>query len=229
MISKKEMETLAKYLKQKREERNIDLEEISRITRIKKVYLEALEEEKDDVLPATYIKGILKAYAKEVGLNPQEVLRHYQKAHQEGLKKPEILPPKRRFSPGYYIGGVILFLLVGVSVYFLAISKKAPLPEKEKIPQVVVKPSPKPPLQEKEKKVVLKVEGVSLCWMRVQIDDNPPFELFVRPGQSLSWEAKEGYRLRLGDAGGVKLYLNDKPLGIPGELGEVMNLALPSG
>jgi len=71
------------WLRQQREIRNITLREISDNTKIGLRYLEALEDDRFEVLPAPiFAKGFLREYAKYVGLDPDEVVNFYLTAEQ---------------------------------------------------------------------------------------------------------------------------------------------------
>ncbi|MBP7706151.1 MAG: helix-turn-helix domain-containing protein [Candidatus Aminicenantes bacterium] len=80
-------------LKEAREARHISLEEIASATKIVPRYLEALESDRFDLMPGGFfVKGIIRTYAKAVGLDPDEVLGRYRAAGLLG--EPE---PKKRF------------------------------------------------------------------------------------------------------------------------------------
>ncbi len=71
------------WLRQQREIRNITLREIADNTKIGLRYLEALEDDRFEVLPAPiFAKGFLREYAKYVGLDPDEVVNFYLTAEQ---------------------------------------------------------------------------------------------------------------------------------------------------
>jgi len=71
-------ETVGKYLKRRREARNLSLEEISFSTRMNIEYLEALERDDFQCFPQKeYIEGFMRTYARYVRLDPEEVLRRY--------------------------------------------------------------------------------------------------------------------------------------------------------
>ena len=66
------------HLRNIRLAKGASLEEISDITKVKKSYLEAIEEEDTKSFPAPiFMKGFLKAYAKALGLNPVEICEKY--------------------------------------------------------------------------------------------------------------------------------------------------------
>jgi cytoskeletal protein RodZ len=74
------MESIGKYLKKWRELRNLSLDEAAQFTKIKKQFLEAIEEDKYELLPpAIYVKGYLTAYARYLGLDPNDAVLRYQK------------------------------------------------------------------------------------------------------------------------------------------------------
>lgn len=66
---------LGTWLRTARLRRGLSLAEIERDTRINRLYLEALEEEHFDVLPApVYTRGFLRSYARALGLDPAEAV-----------------------------------------------------------------------------------------------------------------------------------------------------------
>ncbi|MEN6561067.1 MAG: RodZ domain-containing protein [Acidobacteriota bacterium] len=75
------MISLGQALREQREARNISLEEIAASTKIVPRYLEALEADRLKAMPGGFfIKGIIRSYAKAVGLDPEEVLARYRAA-----------------------------------------------------------------------------------------------------------------------------------------------------
>lgn len=63
-------------LKALRQERGIDLEEIHNRTKISLAYLRAIEEGRFAQLPHTYVRLFIRAYAVEVGADPDEILNN---------------------------------------------------------------------------------------------------------------------------------------------------------
>lgn len=75
------MESFGAYLKAQRESKGIRLEEIASITKIHIHALEHLEAGRFHKLPPEpFIRGFIIAYAKYVGLDPQETVSHYAEA-----------------------------------------------------------------------------------------------------------------------------------------------------
>lgn len=69
------MGELGSRLRRAREARGLTLEDAERDTRISRRYLQALENEEFDVIPApVYARGFLRSYSQYLGLDPQEML-----------------------------------------------------------------------------------------------------------------------------------------------------------
>ncbi len=66
------------HLRNIRIAKGVSLDEISAATKVKKSYLEAIESDDPRRFPApVFMKGFLKAYAKSLGLNPEEISEKY--------------------------------------------------------------------------------------------------------------------------------------------------------
>ncbi|MCK5255058.1 MAG: DUF4115 domain-containing protein, partial [Deltaproteobacteria bacterium] len=79
----------------------------------------------------------------------------------------------------------------------------------------------------KDEQMVLRVLSSETTWIEFQLDDDELFDVLLKSGESLRVKAHEKFNLRIGNAGGVELFLNDKALGNPGKQGEVIDLTLP--
>ena len=72
------MESLGQYLKTQRELRDVSILDVSNETKIGINWIEAMESDNWDVLPCkTFARGFLKAYAKSLGLETEEVVTRY--------------------------------------------------------------------------------------------------------------------------------------------------------
>ena len=72
------------------------------------------------------------------------------------------------------------------------------------------------------KKMVLDVEAIERCWVKVQTDRGAPQEVLLNPGDRVKWKAQERLALTLGNAGGVRVMLNGKLQGPFGARGQVV-------
>ncbi len=80
-------------LRKAREDRGISLLEAEEATRIRRVFLQAIEENRFDDLPGeVYGRGFVQSYARYLGLDPEPLLREYpHSAAHEPLSFPQIL------------------------------------------------------------------------------------------------------------------------------------------
>ena len=74
---------------------------------------------------------------------------------------------------------------------------------------------------------LLKAEAAETTWIRISTDETGEHEYLLQPGEQLTWRASSSYKLLIGNAGGIQLYLNDEPLKRLGETGQVVYLKLP--
>lgn len=69
---------IGERLRNAREARGWSLADVAELTRVRVVFLEAIEEERFDRLPGkTYVRGFLRTYAAALGLNPEELFDAY--------------------------------------------------------------------------------------------------------------------------------------------------------
>ncbi len=122
-------QTLGEKLQEIRRAANVSLNEIAKSTKVRKKYLEMLEEGRyDELPPEVYVKGFLVNYAKYLSIEIDDVISLYEKERgiEKNIKKLKIpkKPRKRAQIPSITVTpkvlAIILFvLLVGVGfVYF---------------------------------------------------------------------------------------------------------------
>ena len=63
--------------------------------------------------------------------------------------------------------------------------------------------------------------------MKIIVDNESSQKYDLKAGEDLKLEANSNFSLLIGNAGGVKITLNDKPIAVSGKSGEVVNLDLP--
>ncbi len=87
------MTSIGETLRQERERRNLELDQVSRELKISVRFLEAIEQEKFERLPAgVFAKSFARQYARLLGLDEDEASREVQRA----LSPPAASPPIRR-------------------------------------------------------------------------------------------------------------------------------------
>ena len=73
----------------------------------------------------------------------------------------------------------------------------------------------------------LAIEARDLSWIRITEDQNPSYQVMLKPGDRIERLASDYFQLDIGNAGGVNLIYQGKSLGSLGKQGEVIHLRLP--
>ena len=228
-----EKESIGRYLKREREIRNISLREVSKNTKVKEHLLRAIEEDQYTSLPSpTYVKGFLLSYAKYIGLDPNDVLLRYEASLREKqVTGPEApLENKILWNIKYLwiIGGVIVVSLF-VSYFFFLYPSKPP------VESISVKPKAEEPVPAapqiagttstpEEQPFSLQLRAVEKTWVRIQINGQPEHEMTLKPGETVSHQGLKRINLVVGNAGGLDIIFQGKPLERFGKSGDVVNL-----
>jgi len=107
---------LGETLRRARLSKNVTFEDAERVTRIRREYLEALEREDFNKLPApVYARGFLRSYAGYLGLDPGELMPFFPIGHVEEPQLdplPEVSEPRTWNMNGVIAVGVVGFLIL---------------------------------------------------------------------------------------------------------------------
>ncbi|MGE5256202.1 MAG: RodZ domain-containing protein [Hyphomicrobiales bacterium] len=240
--------SFGRYLQAIRIERNIRLELVAEETRIALATLEAIENEDFGQLPPeVFLRGFLRAFAKAVGADPDEAVRRYD-ACRMMLPSDAATDPGQRVISEELRGKLIvsLILLAGLMAVSLLgyqqwsqprrdAAKNTPAPDSRSV--TTGQPSAVSPLLPSEAakkpripatpKHVLTVSAQEDGWIKVSIDQGTPSEHPLKAGSQVTLEAQVSFNLLIGNAAGMRLNLDGKPVHVPAKRGEVVNLHLP--
>ncbi len=87
--TKEPVATLGAHLRKERELRGIELDEVSRVTRVRLAYLQHLEDDRLVELPAdVYTRGYIRAYARFLGVDGERCIEQYRKQSPECSAAP---------------------------------------------------------------------------------------------------------------------------------------------
>ncbi|MCZ8519985.1 MULTISPECIES: helix-turn-helix domain-containing protein [Paenibacillus] len=124
------MSDLGQLLKKARLDKKISLEDLQETTKIRKRYLEAIEDGNYKVLPGNfYVRAFIKSYAEAVGLDPNEVLNLYQNVipaaepeHIEPIRSKRNSRNSERFGKWASSAMLISFvvLIFGLGYYYVS-------------------------------------------------------------------------------------------------------------
>jgi len=126
------MKELGQFLREKREEKGMSLEEVSVATKIGVRVLLAIEEgDLSKLPPKAFVRGFIQSYAKYLGLDVKEILDKFQEA--VGTTNPKSIPiPEVNRIEGDLPGGIrkivtvtaIVFTIVAIVIVQRVISKR---------------------------------------------------------------------------------------------------------
>lgn len=127
------MESYGAILRKAREEKNLDLNKISREISIEKRYLEGLENEDSGVFPGeAYLVGFLKNYSNYLELDTEFILKLYHnKIIQESPLPEGLYERKSSKNVLLFLIPIAIFCVIVVSVSVLLIMKKKTYTETE--------------------------------------------------------------------------------------------------
>jgi cytoskeleton protein RodZ len=248
-----EAETTAAFgdwLRRQREMREISLRDIADRTKISLRYLQAMEDDRFDLLPAPiFAKGFLREYARYVGLNPDEVVNHYLSVQQqgspeeEGVKKDSTLAgqrptrpkPVRNWTYGLFLALAVLVLigLVAALAWYAEHRRDDPAADVTP-PPIAAPPAPEAvaassPLATPEKPkapLEVNIDFTSACWVEVAADGKRVVAQEYAQGESFPVEAQQSVQITLGDTGAADIQVNGLSYPLNGKVGEVRELVI---
>ncbi len=121
------MRKISDFLKETRESRGLSLENVEEATKIKKIYLAAIERGDFKKLPSeSYAQGFVKNYAKFLGIPAASSVPLFRREY-ESKQKVHIVPDFRRsqhkFNRHFFLSarGILLFIVIFVVAVYIFI------------------------------------------------------------------------------------------------------------
>jgi cytoskeletal protein RodZ len=244
------MATLGEEFRSAREARGLSLSDVAERLHIRSVYLAAIEEEDWKAIGApVYVRGFMRTYARFLGLDAEAAVDRFSSAVPAtaaavGTSRSDDRPRVRerrsdRSGPSVL---AIIAVLVAVAVvayvgytYMQVRPATAPVvslasPDSEPAP--ATDPSSEPsvtgaalaapvPRRHAAAKHGLHIQLTETSWVRVTIDGTVVAEGTFPAGTAKSFSGKSA-DLRVGNAGGVNVAVNGRPLGSLGASGDVV-------
>jgi transcriptional regulator with XRE-family HTH domain len=227
-------------LRGRRRARGLSLEEVERTIRFSARHIRAVEEGRFERLPPQpYGRGLIRAYALLVGVEPEQLLRAAGDALDgEGAGRRRIFRTPLRERATWREWTVPFALALAVATLLLVQGALRPPPptleEPQEAPAVVARPVQPPaapadlmpaagpaeqePASAPGVRVLLRSAGTT--WVEAAADAAGARRYDLGPGQNLELTARERLTLSLGDAGVVRLRVGERELGFIGYKGE---------
>lgn len=193
-------------LKRCREYHGISLDEAAEATKIGTNYLKALEEDQiREFASLAYLKGFLRIYAGYLGLNPDDIMKFYEKLYNpsvaRGAGRPgvdgESETVRRRISWQKIAFPVFLLLLLIITSVFLNRGKQSPQQQTDHKPVASMQPAPviQPARSSARQASVAQKPKIEAEPADLAKDDPPPSEHNV-PQKQLA-DADRGFIVRM--------------------------------
>lgn len=238
-------------LKKSRENTGLELREIAHALRIQHEYLKALEDGNLERLPPdVYVRAYIREYARFLNIEAEPLLDEYavltRGKREESFPSPPLAKEKRSIPRIALIASMVV-VSAFLFVYFLSREGKnvvpvvpsvsdhaASVPSSAESPHMpVVKVVP--PVSAHAESVPLKpdsqhtldVSATETTWLRIERGEGVSEEILMKPGETKKWTSRNGFGLKIGNAGGVRLVLDNRDIGVPGSKGRVITLRLP--
>jgi transcriptional regulator with XRE-family HTH domain len=234
-------------LRRARQRRHLTLDDAAEATRIPRRFLEALEREAPvDSFPApVYARAFLREYARYVGLEPEPLVDAF--TSRNPAPEPELVAvPTTVVAPLRRWPGRVLAALSAGAVIALAVARlgaSGPTPEASKPPRAVrtqaavaavaaVAAGPTKPIDLRSITVPPAHHGIDVvlrmtgrCWITATGDGKVVFApRTLAAGQTVTISARHTLTIRLGNAAGVRITVNGRPMRAGGP-GQVVSLS----
>ena len=241
------MSAVCEVLRRARLDQGIDLATVAARTKIKARYLQAIEAGDRKSLPgAFFYKSFVHQYATFLGVDTRAIDAEIdrvlsadappslpQAAEQRAVKLSSRPRTARKFF-SYAAFVLILVACVGIDGWWHEsravarekIESRAPVVEnatRRRAPSVVAAAP-----AAAGSKVELALTATEETWISASSDGTPVFSGLLEANQTKTIEGKEFAKLRVGNAAGLEVRWNGKPLGPLGAPGQVRDLAFTS-
>lgn len=239
--------TVGAALRQAREAAGLSLDEVANRTKVRPGLLKAIEADDHDTLPAlTYSVGFVKAFARTVGLDANQIGERYRSESQKGDPVPTMVdmqPLDARRMPSKLLVATVSFGLVlalglfwawGAGLFGQATPPPPVVAESQAtIPVVADDDFPDqetPPADTIDPAAVVTLTANTEVWLKIsdKVSGDTFFMGTMAPAQVLTLPPGKPWVLRTGRAGALDVKVGERaipPLGGPAETVRALSLA----
>ncbi len=222
----------------------MSVSDVAEQIRIRSLYLAAIEDENWNAIGApVYVRGFLRTYARFLGLDPEEAVAAFNRSQPLPQTSPAREPEPQRAAPSWagaallWGAGTVAVLLIAFVVFTeltmprrsglpaAAVASAAPVAASPIASAATAPPAtntPAAPALGGAKSLALVLSAPS--WLRVTVDGSVSMEGTFPAGTSKTFHGKSAL-VRIGNAGGVEIYVDGKDVGKLGKQGDVVEHA----
>jgi cytoskeletal protein RodZ len=243
-ILRVQMPEFGDRFKKARQSQGISLDQIAFETRIGIRFLQAIENEDFHLLPGgIFNRGFIRSYAERVGLDSDQMVGEYERisGHRDPLdlemaSDPALNPAQKGLFP------IAIGILALAIIIFYAATRASDPPEiEDERPGLIETPSVPAPADERplrpesepvegmdaepaapSQALAVEMEVVEPTWIRLATDGTEIVAGEVlQPGTMRRYTAEASIDITIGNAGGLMLRINDRPVSVLGRSGQV--------
>jgi cytoskeletal protein RodZ len=208
-------------LRKVRSTRGLTLDEAARDTRIRREFLEAIEDEDfDALLGDVHVRGCLRTYASYLRLSPDKVVAAYSVARPEEPAAGSPLPlmhnepvlwrPRRRDNHRLVVMVAAVVLVLAAAFGVLSASQPAPPPADPPSEAPLVDANPT------DRRITVAVLAREPVDVKIASDGAEPERYSLAAGEGRSFDAGDTITISLSDGGAAEVSVNGNELGTPG-------------
>jgi cytoskeletal protein RodZ len=234
------MKEIGRIIKERREEKEISLDDAHKFTKIQERYLVAIEEgDMSAFFAEVYYKSFVRSYANYLGLDPEELIERLNTKKQEREKEFVVQenPKDNKKDIKKLLIGVTSVIVVALFLFFIYMQKHiSNIPSFGEIPLQNDRVNDQNEFEKEvsqesslvaDIKQKLDVEAKSTVWIKVDCDNVTVYEGIITKGNKKSWEADKSFTLKIGYVPGVKVIFNgDKVDVLTGAVRDVNTIVL---
>ncbi len=211
-------------LSEARRQLGLSLDEVADRIRVRREFLEALEEMNVKLLPGkAYALAFLRSYARELGIDEKAIVDQFQdecaltrEDVQKQIRNPSSKP--RRERPWMFAAALVLLAAAFVSWRALSRDEQPAAEATTAVAQHAPAGAPaSAPVSEAR---VVEIRAVSEAWLEARGPDGTVFlSRNLRPGDVYRPDPSPGWTLHARDGGAFELYVNGASAGLLGTAG----------
>jgi cytoskeletal protein RodZ len=227
--------SVSEVIRSERLRQGLGVAEIAKATKIRPDLLEAIEAGHFEELPSgAYRRSFLRQYAHALGMDEEAAIASFHEQYQD---PPVELPAPVRDPPSPWLRRIAVLGALAISIVIYrhavsgalaaggvaaavspapAVSKPAPQPA----PPPVAQPAIYPP-SATVSSVRVEFSATEPVWVSVKCDGTDTFTGTLEGTQAKTFAASNQVTVLVGNAGGLSILLNGKPIGPLGARGEI--------
>ncbi|GIK47871.1 MAG: XRE family transcriptional regulator [Alphaproteobacteria bacterium] len=211
-------------LAEARRQRGMTLDEVAERIRVRREFLEALEEMNVKLLPGkAYALAFLRSYARELGIPEKVIVDQFQDEcalTREDVQKQIRTPVSKPHRERPWLAAAALVVLAAGFVGWRALTQD----ETEQVAETPAVTAPadiaNPADAAPEERRVVEIRAVSEAWLEARGPDGTVFlSRTLRPGDVYRPDSSPGWTLHARDGGAFELYVNGASAGLLGTAG----------